>query len=378
MIIKRLFLLLIPILFVLLLFSLADNEENLNCEGKTANKQQCWEYLLSQTLSKKGLNQAFLLLEKLYATEPAFAANCHGFTHEIGEQAYYEFKKGKNLDLTRTSYYCGYGFYHGFMETLILETGDFDEARKFCAWAQERLGSDYAGGACYHGIGHGAIDGADRRAYGDIKALTSPALSLCHGVAQDDIYLHRCASGIFNAVAIALFTGQYGLSFNREDPYSACLTFSEFSFPILKACYEEMNTAIMHHAKGDLSSAVKYVLKIEDGRYHDHAMRALVGYGANFNKGREKYPDVLQTCRSLPGSLSASCIAGFVSGLMEHGEPEKEYLAVLDFCSQENLVKNEKEACFGQLFATAKVNYDTEKYKLVCKVVHEEYGYSCK
>eukprot|EP00923_Selenidium_pygospionis_P025169 GHVN01044337.1.p4 GENE.GHVN01044337.1~~GHVN01044337.1.p4 ORF type:complete len:101 (+),score=5.81 GHVN01044337.1:571-873(+) len=85
---------------------------------------------------------------------------------------------------------CGYGFYHGFMETLLLTSGDVEEARAFCRYADEQLRgqASAASTACYHGTGHGAVDGGDTRAWGDVDAIMEPGFALCDQVAETEFH----------------------------------------------------------------------------------------------------------------------------------------------------------------------------------------------
>ncbi|MCE9549079.1 hypothetical protein K8Q98_01635 [Candidatus Nomurabacteria bacterium] len=93
-------------------------ESNIKCPN-TAEKYNCWRDELENILNRKGLSASFDVLAVLYETEPDFVSECHGYTHELGEKAYFLFSRYKNIEMTPKASYCGYGFYHGFIETML-------------------------------------------------------------------------------------------------------------------------------------------------------------------------------------------------------------------------------------------------------------------
>jgi plastocyanin len=102
-----------------------------NCSaiGTTADKESCWNEAVITLLDSQGVSAALEYVGKLYTTEPSFAADCHDYLHKVGEAVY-----DRRMDLSgllgpETSY-CGYGFFHGYMERLLAVSGDITEAAK--------------------------------------------------------------------------------------------------------------------------------------------------------------------------------------------------------------------------------------------------------
>src|SRR3989338_8528765 len=135
------------------------------------NKPLCYTDHLDEVLKRRGLSPALSLLAAAYAADPEGGGFCHGNTHDLGKAAYEEFHRGGEVKLGANTYYCGYGFYHGFLEALVVETGSLDEAREFCTYAGKSVPKPegYAEGACYHGIGHGVTDGSDPGLWGSAE-----------------------------------------------------------------------------------------------------------------------------------------------------------------------------------------------------------------
>src|SRR3989344_7401121 len=176
------------------------------CQGLAeSKKQQCFQEMMESTLTKSGLDQAFMLMDQLFKTDPTFAKDCHDFAHLLGEKAYQQFLTDQKFNLPDKTSYCAYGFYHGFMEKLLHSGGSLDQAKSFCKYAGEKLGQQNADaeGACYHGIGHGAVeDVTDPKLFGNSQAIIQPSLDLCEQVSETEDKLFRCTTGVFNALEI--------------------------------------------------------------------------------------------------------------------------------------------------------------------------------
>jgi len=337
-----------------------------------AYEKQCWEELISTTLQIKGVETA---LDILYDNQAYFANNCHDLAHTIGESAYRVFSQGKAMVLTPKTYYCGYGFYHGFMETLMQTTGSVEQAREFCAYAEKQLAGQTgdAGGSCYHGIGHGTVDGGDPRSWGDAKAVIAPGLEICERVGSTDTQIDRCASGVFNSLAIAYNSSSYGFSLPRENPYGICEEQVRHYFK--KPCYEEMNTTVIRLGNSFAQSA-RYVEDIADDVYANHAIESLASY-AVFSHPSRNNEDIIFDCRSLQQRLRFACIRGFAGGLVEHAAPESEYVESLAFCSSSVLTQEEHHKCFNRLVFYLGILYPPEKLRKICETIEEQYREYC-
>ena len=161
--------------------------------------------MLHDSLLHDGLDAAFDLFIKLYRTEAEVPKACHGWGHILGEAAYTLYSNGEQFELRPEAAYCGYGFFHGFMETLLFSTGNISEAQNFCAEVDAKIAGRVASSgstACYHGIGHGVTDGTDPRLWGDADTMVAPGLLLCEKVSESDFQEYLCATGVFNAIEI--------------------------------------------------------------------------------------------------------------------------------------------------------------------------------
>ena len=331
----------------------------------------CWENLIGKALKKEGLDSAFSVVSELYASDPSFSGRCHWFAHKLGEKAYDIFSQDRDLNLSFKTSHCGYGFFHGFMEAMFYKGGDYELARKFCAYFGEKLKGQTgdAEGACYHGIGHGVVDGADSALWGDAQAIIRPGLELCEKVSDTQTHLNRCASGVFNSLAIMYGEPKYRLPLDKENPYKICS--AESADAIRRPCYEEMNTLVLRLGNNDLEASARLVEKIPEDSYADSAIQSLAGYTASFYKNPDDFEDIISACRSLEARLRLGCIKGFAAGLVEFGAPGKEYENSLKFCSLSILTGPERDACFPRIIYYFRVLYPAEKLKELCRTAVE-------
>src|SRR3989344_5796378 len=210
-----------------------------SCEENKDQEQQCFEELILEEARMRGIDAAFDVLAFLYARDREFAEYCHGNTHELGTLAYESFKRGDEMSLSAKTSYCGFGFYHGFMEALLFDSGDLAEARRFCEYADEKLRSSTGGVsfACYHGIGHGVIDGSDPSTWGSASKYIEKGLALCDTLGEVEEHKERCASGVFNALAIAYREPKYRITADPSDPFAVCR--AQKKLYEREACYDQ-------------------------------------------------------------------------------------------------------------------------------------------
>ena len=349
------------------------------CSNKNKNTTECFEADVNAALNQKGLDSALDRMADLYDSEPSFSGSCHSVAHELGKSAYHLFANGEKIKLSGKTSYCSFGFYHGFMEELLQRSGDFDEARSFCAEAGKTLASESsnAEGACYHGIGHGVVDGSDPGNFGDAKGIVDPGLKLCEKVDPTEPHFYRCASGAFNSLAIMLARGEQGLEVKDGNPFAVCDAWTEYN--IKNPCYQEMNTLAMKVADRNFSKGIALVEKIPEARYAVLAMRSFSGVvPASFSgSSTQNFQKVIAACHATRADLVIPCIQGIPSGIMEFGTPGKEYEPALKFCATDSLSEEEKVECRDVVFGGIRAYYSKEKQHTICSSVGDVYKSSC-
>lgn len=350
-----------------------------NCTNISSldQKQQCWEKSIEETLEYKGLDSAFNLVDHLYSNEPQFASDCHDFTHLLGEKAYQLFAKNQNINLSSKATYCGFGFYHAFMEKLLRTTGDLNLARKFCDDVGKQSGqNELSRLSCFHGIGHGLLeDIPNPYLKGDDKAIIKTPLSLCEQIARSEEEKNRCASGVFNVIAIYYSNPKSGLKANDNDPYLLCKNQDKIYFQ--EPCFDQMNTYVLFHLnQGDLVQASRFAEDIQKDNSAIAAMHGLAGLYGQSKVGKIEYDKVVRICKNIQPRLKSICLEGFLMGLFEGGQPDIEYIEGIKFCSSQNLNKEEQNFCFELLTGYLK-NINQKNLADICVSLKQNYQYIC-
>jgi len=346
-------------------------------------KLQCWDELLESTLAEQGLPAAFKLFIELYKSEPSVAKGCHGWGHVLGEGAYYLFADNKDVVVPSEASYCGYGFYHGFLEELLVNTGDPRKALDFCSYISERADarqtiSVYVN--CVHGIGHGSTSVAaeDPANWGKVDAVLSFGKKNCELVTSHSQELQICWEGVFNEFVeeMNLATNGFSQELIKDDFFGICRRQEQ---KYKKACYFEFIGFINRAVGRDFRKAAAMVL--DDVPNQKDAAYLMVKLAADFMQDdivNPTYERNVLDCRSLPEYVHKACLVdGIVLGFTAHGEPGQEYVKGLDFCRSSILKKIEQEQCHKQLFKNLSSLYPPEKLAEICQSVEERYQQYC-
>jgi hypothetical protein len=340
------------------------------CSGESnAFKALCYTNHINDTLAHRGVSAAFDLLAAAYVADPDVKGFCHGNTHDIGKMAYDIYKTKGVLDISQNASYCGFGFYHGIMEQMFAETGSLADAKTFCSHVNSVLGTNqaYAEGSCYHGIGHGVTDGSDPSAWGDVQKMMEPGLRLCRQIADTSELEMRCASGVFNSIAIMYRDPKYRLG-TPANPYALC-TSASLNSEEKRACYDQMNTLVYFILpQQDIAKALSYAEAISDPVYRTQAIQGVASAA-----GAQSSPATRDTaalaCRALSGSGDEACVRGLLAGIMEFGTPGSEYQDGLSFCSMTALEGGERKICFDEMVIYAQGVYPLSLQQTICRAI---------
>ena len=349
----------------------------INCDDNKNDDRkmrQCWDDLVQDTTKNKGVAYSMQMLTKL-SENPLFAKDCHSYTHTIGGEAYLEFKKSNEIYISPAMNYCGFGFYHGFMEMLFAKGGNIQTARDLCGYMDKQISNPakYEYGACFHGIGHGVVDGSNKKDWGNAQALIEPGLKLCNQVAITAEEHYRCYSGAFNSISIAYISNKYGLNVDKKDPLKFCKQQKE---QYRRACYADVAVIIMHETSYDLAKAIKLVESIPEDKYAIEAIKNVAGLKARVFT--ENLKEIIKICKSTQEQLRTACISGFGVGLIEFGQPKKEHERSFEFCGHSMLDDEEKRLCVKSVLNLLNATIGKEQLSVICEKVEEKYRNLCQ
>lgn len=349
-----------------------DNEGSAGVESSYCNgendeeKLKCFDQKIRQAVEKGGVDAAFTLFTELYQSGQA-PVGCHWTAHLIGEEAYKYFKKGQKFSVTSATAYCGYAFYHGFMEKLLREGAATADALKFCEEVNKQLGEE-ATDNCYHGIGHGFTeDPPDPNLWGNPNGMLQPGLKVCEELFGNTVNKWEiCATGVYTVVASFMSQGKYSLSLNHNDPFAFCRT-QPHRYD--RACYGEFSPKLDVVTNWDISKVDNFIKDMADQSLVELIVRTAVGPMMQRDVNKEDLTNYVQNCRKLSANLSLVCLRGVVWGLAQHGEPEKEYVKILKFCSNSPLNTQEKKSCYQEASDQFYRMYSSEKVASICNEV---------
>jgi hypothetical protein len=345
-------------------------------------QERCWIQQIESVLEDSGIDRAFATFSDLYENKAAFSSDCHDVTHLLGEAAFREYvDSGKVIESTKTSY-CGYGFYHGFIEGLLFTTGNFEQAKNYCKEVQKNLSkhivSPNAIYSCYHGIGHGTFDTQSFAQWGNDSGMLDSALRTCEKVtvADEPELQKQCATGVFNALANAYSNHTYNLSFDPVDPWGICQRQQVVEYK--KACFREVAASYVKMMTPDYAKGIQVIGAMSDSVGAEATMYAYMSEATRLNldtTSSEFWATLCENVANFP--LRISCVEGVATGLFLWGKPGHEHEQSLDFCSLPELSGESKSACFAYVLPRLRTVYDQSKVALICQTIDPQYKKYC-
>lgn len=316
----------------------------------------CWEADLKKIIDDAGLSAAFDQFRLWYAKDTEFQRNCHDVTHILGVQAFHEFMDNNTVVTLPETGYCGFGFYHGFVEEMAREygVGMLEEGARYCdsliepGRFENKHAADEARAGCYHGMGHAIFDSLDGTLWGDAPKMVAKSIAECERLTTEEHKRERCGSGIFNALSIAYGSDLYKLSFSDRNPTAVCATLES---PYRSVCYTEIATGYVRN-RNTLSFEEGLAFMTKLPRTEDQVAGV---YGIIDDEVRRKiaHVDVAQmhaTCQRLPkAELRTVCREGILTGFNNGITPEHKFSRMRDFCALYPEGSGVRRECFSSI-----------------------------
>jgi len=345
------------------------------CSGKadidTATvSAPCWQSKITTLMQKKGYVAAFDYLNTLHATNASFRNSCHDTMHFVGAMAYQQFQSTHTLIARPETTYCGYGFYHGFIEAMQIASGpgNFDEVRTYCESVRGAMG-EAASGPCFHGLGHALFDSVSGTLWGDPKAMMADGLASCEkalaNTTVDD--RARCASGVYNSYANAATNQNYNLTRDIINPTQYCNTQRpEYRME----CYAQIGISYIRYKRFNREQTITYLRSLDTEAslrgffdyFADEAKRNINGFDVNlFSK----------VCMAFTPTEQFACVRGVVEGLLEQSPSDSAYVVQFNFCSV--LPDSDlRKRCYSQAIETTLSSVRTSApFRTACNALPE-------
>ncbi|TSC87238.1 MAG: hypothetical protein G01um10148_343 [Parcubacteria group bacterium Gr01-1014_8] len=344
------------------------------CTG--VHRNECLGAVLKEMADVQGIAAAFESFTELY-DEPDFTKDCHPIVHEMGKGAYERYKRGKPLEAVHELSYCSYGFYHGFLEAMVPDTGDPKKARELCDKLQDGVTDGRSViGPCLHGFGHGVTDGTRPERWGSFETMSEPSLEICSSIARRDDEKMLCAGGVFNAISIMSLYKKNGLVIDKVHPYAPCE--KQTDVRVREACFRNFHPTVSHINHEHFLLAAHQVEALEKDADAIPAMENLAIYQSR--RMTEEYTDpyIAAFCHRVQPRLQNMCVEGFAVGFLIFGTPGEEYERALTFCQNTELRGEHEEHCLRRVIQSSKQQYSRDVYKKVCMKVPRAFQYLCE
>lgn len=331
-------------------------------------KIDCWFLVIKDAFMEDGTQAAFATFERVYREYDTFAnTGCHRHAHRVGDLSYY-FDYLTHQDLARTEFpqnanACGYGFYHGFFEHLVQDNPEPAFVDETCAYLKTRLSATAPAisQTCYHGSGHGFVlaradDLIDPSSWSVASFIEEP-LTKCESLQQATDYERaECRQGVYNVLVDWMEGGEYGLSYDYEDPFVLC---DSERYDRQPDCYYEMAQKVDAIAKHDPLQVIAIAQEAARGDLAGTILGVSVA-GMIQHDPRGTQERILAACREIEGELGDLCLESIVGGLIEHDTEQGDYLAAFTFCGQSGLADAERTVCYRGLNTNIR-RYRTEE-----------------
>lgn len=325
-------------------------------ENNLSLKITCWNEYLRTQISQRGVAAAFVALKQVYNADPEFVSyGCHGAVHEIGEAAYAVYQEEGDLALDADTGVCGYGFFHGFMEQLLYDNPNLDNAREFCDGLTAKLGGELRGirTNCFHGIGHGMVeeDPLPEYYWGNLGALVDPALEVCSRISPERGEVRECADGAFNGLMRFMVYDKYGFEYNENDPLTWCDRYRDNEIFFESCLFESAQHFASQVINYDIARIVPFIEGYDES-LQSMMVRTVVAGMLQRDIVREDNSDYFSRCWVLPtDALQQSCLGGVLNGFIAHGEPGNEQQKAKQFCESPQATKEQADLCHRLLTA---------------------------
>lgn len=299
---------------------------------------QCWGDTVDMSLARGDIQSALRDITRYSSSEPLFGEICHGLMHDVGAVAYGDFREGRVFSYSPHMEMCSFGFFHGFMEALFGDTNSLADARRFCTEVDSEGNVHIPRRQCFHGIGHGVVDGHNPLEWQDVSAVMERSVTLCKEIAEDSSDALACLGGVFNGVANAYWRHEYGLFVSPEDPFAVCR--SILVNDGRADCYGYMARALLSIPPADFESAVRLAQAHTPPEYLLPVIGGIAIIESLSGKAEE---DVRSVCETIPLNIRQACAGSYARGIVQASDTSKAEERALAFC--EHWRREVRDAC---------------------------------
>lgn len=319
----------------------ATPEECEDPDARLGTRFHCWNITTDRIIKNEGFEAVFDWFSNMYENDIVFRDNCHDVMHGVGEVAYLAFENDHKTITRPETAYCGYGFYHGFIESALVAYGpEYEErSREYCdaVGESDQFESTYAAkaarDACDHGIGHAVFDSLNSSIWGDPLKMAQTGLASCERMFPDDQHRRtRCGSGVSNSLANAYSYKRYNLVQTDDfDPITIC---KDLKREFQKNCYIEVGMNSRNYHGYNATETIAYFMEIDDPEMIAGMLLGFMDNEIRYMAGIDRLDEMHKICTSFDDDRYVdACIEGALTGLRNGGAPGNEAERMQEFCT---------------------------------------------
>lgn len=360
------------------------NYSNADCTVLSdTDRALCWDERIREVARTQGVDAAFDFFIALYKQEDGVEKSCHEWIHALGEAAYDVYKQGGDVHLRPETSWCSYGYFHGFINAMIWETGSIEKVIEFCNAAVENSGSElpFIKSNCFHGTGHAGIDLLFNKAeyWGDFKKTANAGFAECDRLFGKDELINECYGGVIHGLRFSMRNNEHGMNFDiavgQKDPYYYC---RDLDHTYQLACFTDFASMFWDIFNGDIKEAVNYIIneRISDPLITRRSLLKASAAWVEHDLSTNNHKDNVEACRSVPEDMFSDCFRGIGVGFIQHGEPDNMHEKAFAFCRSDYLTDPERELCFTMMPQMLADSYSPQQFTAACHTLapSEKYG----
>ena len=333
-------------------------------------KLQCFDQTLESRLRDSGIESAFAYFLDIYRADPEVPEVCHAWAHRLGEVEYGLYTEGKEVQLRPEASLCSYGYFHGFINAMVKESGDFKKAQEFCTQATAARRDSLQGleSHCIHGIGHSiatlALEGEEYNT--NLVSLAQAGAQICEDLYMDSESL--CIDGLLHELYLSMERGDYGLNsdryLNSGDIFFYC---HGLLGALEEACYYESVTLWEHFIGSDKKEVMLTILDSTSALL-ERSPRVLHTLARSFIESDIASGDFegsVEACAAVPEEYFSECMRGLALGFATHGDPGNLHAAGFAFC-ESYYEGGTQSLCFEKMVDELYLNYGAQAVRNAC------------
>lgn len=275
-----------------------------DCLDPRKHLEDCYLDYYQNTAKNLGTKKALEILRERKASDALLAVNCHEAMHEIGHEAFEEYKSIGEA-YAHADYTCWGGYLHGVVEESMrgrkLDDISADELNGMCDVVKSGGEKSFEHFSCVHGLGHALMFVSDN----DLPKVITHCDGL-HSVWE----ARQCANGAFMQNMFSNYNDHASDYISKTDLHVPCNMVRE---DMQDVCYQVQGKLILDRLSWDFDKAFTFCAALPTATTSAACVSGLGAAVSNF--AAYKPQKVSELCSKAPNGLDQDCLYGAITDL---------------------------------------------------------------